>query len=55
MGSDIYRLRAKFDMRKEIVRDYKDKYHRVAEELLKIKLDANVSQIPILFNNLGAY
>lgn len=41
IGSDLVRLRARLDLRKEITRDFKDKYHRVSEELYKLKLDSN--------------
>ena len=36
------RLRAKLDLRKEITRDYKDKYQKVADELILLKKDVNV-------------
>ncbi len=35
------RFRAKFDLRKEITRDYKDKYHKVSEELYNLRLEVN--------------
>ena len=39
------RLRAKLDLRKEMTRDFKDKYQRVAEQYMKLKSDINVSRI----------
>jgi hypothetical protein len=36
------RIRAKLDLRKEMTRDYKDKYQKVAEELIMLKGDINV-------------
>lgn len=43
LGSDVMRLRAKLDLRKEMTRDFKDKYQRVAEQYMKLKSDINVS------------
>ena len=39
------KLRAKLELRKEMTRDFKDKYQRVAESYMKLKSDINVSQI----------
>jgi len=38
----MLRLRAKLDLRKEITRDYKDKYQKVSEELISLKNEINV-------------
>ena len=41
MGNELARIRAKLELRKEITRDYRDKYQKVSEELLNIKSDIN--------------
>jgi len=49
LGSDVMRLRAKLDLRKEMTRDFKDKYQRVAESYMKLKSDINVSRIQLKY------
>ena len=41
MGSDLSRLQAKLNLRKEMMRDYKDKFEKASSELNELKIQIN--------------
>jgi hypothetical protein len=41
LGSDVSRLQAKLDLRKEMMKDYKDKYEKTTQQLYDLKLQIN--------------
>lgn len=41
LGSDLSRLQAKLNLRKEMMKDYKDKYEKASNELYELKIQMN--------------
>ena len=42
LSSDVSRMQAKLDLRKEIMSDYKEKYEKAVFELFQLKVSVNV-------------
>lgn len=43
LGSDVARLSAKLDLRKDMMSDYKDRFEKATFELFQLKISVNVS------------
>lgn len=43
LGSDLQRMQAKLDLRKEMMKDYKEKYEKTTQQLYELKVQINES------------
>lgn len=48
MGSENSRLCALLELKKDMMKDYKEKWQKCAKELYELKLKINVSLLPTL-------